>query len=108
MNLTDRLTLTADAIFIGPNDLAMSLLNYAPARYDEPIFLRALDKITEAAKRHGKYVGILVSDGDAARTGAKRYNIVAVGGDVKALSGWMGAQVKAARSEMSEMSEMSL
>ena len=65
------LTPTADAIFIGPNDLAMSLLNYAPARYDEPIFLRALDKITEAAKRHGKYVGILVSDGDAGENGCE-------------------------------------
>ncbi|RSH80755.1 hypothetical protein EHS25_007091 [Saitozyma podzolica] len=92
-----------DAIFIGPNDLAMSLLNYAPARYDEPVFLRALDSITEAGRRQGKYVGILVSDGDAARNSAERYNIVAVGGDVKALSGWMSAQVKAARSKVDEV-----
>jgi 4-hydroxy-2-oxoheptanedioate aldolase len=81
----------------------MSLLNYAPARYDEPVFLRALDSITEAGRRHGKYVGILVSDGDAARNSAERYNIVAVGGDVKALSGWMSAQVKAARSKVDEV-----
>lgn len=80
----------------------MSLLNYAPARYDEPVFLKALDQISEAGKRYGKYVGILVSDGDAARISAERYNIVAVGGDVKALSGWMGAQAEAARSRGDE------
>ncbi|KAF3042876.1 hypothetical protein E8E12_002617 [Didymella heteroderae] len=44
-----------DMIFIGPNDLALSLLGYVPARGDEPEFLRAIEDIVAAARRHGKW-----------------------------------------------------
>ncbi|KAI4717891.1 hypothetical protein E4T48_05894 [Aureobasidium sp. EXF-10727] len=43
-----------DMIFIGPNDLALSVLGYVPARGDEPAFVQAIEKIVAAARRHGK------------------------------------------------------
>jgi 4-hydroxy-2-oxoheptanedioate aldolase len=46
-----------DYLFIGPNDLAQSLLGYTPARGDEPVFVDAIQKIVAAAKKHGKWVG---------------------------------------------------
>ncbi len=37
-------------VFIGPNDLALSLLGYVPARGDEPEFQRAIENIVAAAR----------------------------------------------------------
>ena len=84
-----------DAIFIGPNDLAMSLLGYAPANYDEPVFLDALKTIRESARKHGKPCGILVPEGSKAK--GLDYEIIAIGGDVKALNLWMTRELKVAK-----------
>ncbi|KAK2935243.1 aminotransferase [Fusarium oxysporum f. sp. vasinfectum] len=46
-----------DMVFIGPNDLAFSLLGYVPAKGDEPEFLDAIDKIVAAARKHGNRPG---------------------------------------------------
>ncbi|KAI1290980.1 Pyruvate/Phosphoenolpyruvate kinase-like domain-containing protein [Xylaria venustula] len=37
-----------DLVFIGPNDLAQSLLGYTPATGDEPEFVAAIQKIFSA------------------------------------------------------------
>ena len=50
-------------IFIGPNDLALSILGYVPAKGDEPKFVNAIDKILAAARKHGKWVARLSNDG---------------------------------------------
>ena len=54
-------------VFIGPNDLALSILGYLPARGDEPEFVAAIHKIVAAARRHGKWVARLSNDGAACR-----------------------------------------
>ncbi|WWC90943.1 uncharacterized protein L201_005881 [Kwoniella dendrophila CBS 6074] len=89
-----------DAIFIGPNDLSMSLQYYAPPKWDEPIFLEAIDKIHAAVKKHNLPIGILYPDGAFAAKFQKdrHFDIVTVGGDVKALTGWMTTQLSAAKS----------
>lgn len=48
--------LAKDSIFIGPNDLALSLLGYVSARGDEPKFVDAVESIVAAARKHGKWV----------------------------------------------------
>ncbi|KAL4908485.1 hypothetical protein BDW74DRAFT_175169 [Aspergillus multicolor] len=56
-----------DMLFIGPNDLALSLLGYVPARGDEPEFVGAIERIVGAARRHGKWVFDTVAMGYDAR-----------------------------------------
>lgn len=46
-----------DMIFIGPNDLALSVLGYVTATGTEPEFVEAIEKIVAAARKHGKWVG---------------------------------------------------
>lgn len=87
-----------DMVFIGPNDLAQSLLGYVPARGDEPEFVTAVDKIIEAGRRHGKWVGRMVNDGSVAKEAKKRYDLVAITGDTKAIQNWYIKEFEVARS----------
>jgi 4-hydroxy-2-oxoheptanedioate aldolase len=64
-------------IFIGPNDLALSLMGYTPGSTEPE-------------------TGILVNNGDLAREAKKRFDFVVIGGDVKALGFWFAAQLEAA------------
>jgi 4-hydroxy-2-oxoheptanedioate aldolase len=87
-----------DGLFIGPNDLALSLLGYVPAKWTEPEFVDALEAVKAAGKKHGKYVGILAKNGQHAKELRKEWSIVGLGSDVRALSTAMTATVAAARS----------
>ncbi|KAK2596205.1 hypothetical protein QQS21_006353 [Conoideocrella luteorostrata] len=87
-----------DLVFIGPNDLAQSLLGYVPARGDEPEFVAAIDKIEAAARKHGKWFGRMVNDGAAAKEARKRYDTVAITGDTKAIQNWYRTEFDIARS----------
>lgn len=87
-----------DMLFIGPNDLAQSLLGYVPARGDEPEFVAAVDKIIAAARRHGKWVGRMVNNGTVAKEERPRYDTVAITGDTKAIQNWYISEFDIARS----------
>lgn len=87
-----------DMVFIGPNDLAQSLLGYTPARGDEPEFLAAIDKVIAAGRKHGKWVGRMVNNGTAAKEARSRYDMVAITGDTKAIQNWYTAEFEIARS----------
>ncbi|RSH82332.1 uncharacterized protein EHS24_007299 [Apiotrichum porosum] len=87
-----------DFLFIGPNDLAQSLLGYTPARGDEPVFVNAINRIEAAARRHGKWFGRLVNDGSLAKQAFKTFDAVAITGDTKAITNWYTAEIKEARS----------
>ncbi|KAJ5732092.1 hypothetical protein N7493_003573 [Penicillium malachiteum] len=88
-----------DLLFIGPNDLAQSLLGYTPARGDEPEFVAAIDKIIAAAKKHAKWCGRMTNDGAASKEGkAKSYDMVAMTGDTKAIQNWYIAELEVAQS----------
>lgn len=82
-----------DLIFIGPNDLALALLGYTPAKYTEGIFLDAVDVILATARKHGKKVGMLVPDGKTAMEAKKRFDLVAIGTDVRALQAWFRKEI---------------
>lgn len=87
-------------LFIGPNDLALSLLGYVPARGDEPEFTNAIQKIVTAAKRHGKWVGRLSNDGASARKHLEVFDTVAMSYDVRAIQNWYAEELRAARSSL--------
>ncbi|WVQ82098.1 hypothetical protein IAT38_004226 [Cryptococcus sp. DSM 104549] len=86
-----------DMIFIGPNDLAQSVLGYVPAKGDEPEFVAALDKIVAAAKKHGKWVSRLSNSGALAKEHLETYDTVALGADIKAIMVWYANELEAAR-----------
>ncbi|RAL03339.1 HpcH/HpaI aldolase family protein [Aspergillus ibericus CBS 121593] len=87
-----------DMIFIGPNDLALSLLGYVPAKADEPEFVDAIDKIVGAAKRHGKWVGRLSNNGALCKEHLKVFDTVALSYDIRAMQNWYTRELGVARS----------
>lgn len=86
-----------DMLFIGPNDLALSLLGYVPAHGNEPKFTAAIDKIVGAARAHGKWVGRLSNDGNACKEHLAVFDTVALGYDVRAIQNWYTAELRLAR-----------
>ncbi|KAL4976712.1 Pyruvate/Phosphoenolpyruvate kinase-like domain-containing protein [Aspergillus desertorum] len=87
-----------DMVFIGPNDLAMSLLGYVPARGDEPVFVEAVKRVIAAARKYGKWAGRMVNDGSVAKAERERFDTVAVTGDTKAITNWYVKEFEIARS----------
>ncbi|KAK2616161.1 hypothetical protein N8I77_002868 [Diaporthe amygdali] len=87
-----------DMVFIGPNDLALSLLGYVPARGDEPEFIGAVEKIVIAAKKHGKWVARLSNDGALCKEHLKVFDTAAMSYDVRAIQNWYTAELQCARS----------
>lgn len=69
-----------DMAFIGPNDLAQSLLGYVPAKGNEEVFVSACEKIVDAARRNGKWSGRMVNNGSVAKDCRKTYDTVAITG----------------------------
>lgn len=86
-----------DLIFIGPNDLALALLGYAPAKGDENVFKEAIDRIVTTARKHGKKTGILAMNGEAAKAMKDRFDFISIGADARALQAWYGAELKVAK-----------
>ncbi|KAB8225736.1 Pyruvate/Phosphoenolpyruvate kinase-like domain-containing protein [Aspergillus novoparasiticus] len=87
-----------DMIFIGPNDLALSLLGYVPAKGDEPEFVDAIDKIVAAARKHGKWVSRLSNNGALCKEHLNVFDTVAMSYDVRAIQNWYTAELQIARS----------
>lgn len=87
----------SDMLFIGPNDLALSVLGYVPARGDEPEYVDAIERIVGAARRHGKWVGRLSNDGASCREHLNVFDTVAMGYDARALHQWYTTELRDAR-----------
>jgi 4-hydroxy-2-oxoheptanedioate aldolase len=85
-----------DVLFVGPRDLSHDL--GVPGQTTAPVFLDALDQVRDAAHKHGKACGLLVSDGAAAAARlADGWSFVAVGSDSTLLGAAMTAQLATAR-----------
>ncbi|KAI9152344.1 2-keto-3-deoxy-L-rhamnonate aldolase [Paramyrothecium foliicola] len=97
-----------DMVFIGPNDLAQSLLGYVPARGDEPEFNAAVDKIIAAGRKYGKWVGRMVNNGTVAKEQRSRYDTVAITGDTKAIQNCGGIGSAIARALAAEGCDVAL
>ena len=89
---------STDLIFIGPNDLALSVLGYVPAKGEEPDFVQAIERIVKAARKYGKWLGRLSNHGAEAKKHLAVFDTVALGYDVRAIQNWYIAELKIARS----------
>lgn len=70
-----------DVLWVGQFDLTSSL--GIAGQFDHPTFLAALDRVADAARRHGKAAGFMVtSPGDAELVVSKGYRAIAYWGDV--------------------------
>ncbi|KAJ6178085.1 hypothetical protein N7519_008546 [Penicillium mononematosum] len=87
-----------DMIFIGPNDLALSVLGYVPAKGNEPDFVNAVEKIVAAARKHSKWVGRLSNNGALCREHLTVFDTVAMSYDIRAMQNWYTAELQIARS----------
>lgn len=84
-------------VFIGPNDLALSVLGYVPAKGDEPKFVDAIEKIVIAARKRGKWVSRLLNSGTSAKEHLKDFDTVAIGYDIRAIQDWYKSELQVAR-----------
>lgn len=87
-----------DMIFIGPNDLALSVLGYVPAKGNEPEFVGAIEKIVAAARKHGKWVGRLSNNGALCKEHLRVFDTVALSYDIRAIQNWYTTELQVARS----------
>ncbi len=91
-NLDDILSVEGlDAIYIGPNDLSLTLGCKPKLDQDEKIVVEAIDHILERAKKHGVVAGIHNGTVDyALKMIAKGFQFVTVGSDSRFMAA--GAQ----------------
>lgn len=81
-----------DALFVGPNDLSISLTN-GERDVEHPLVAEAMSEILAAARRHGKFAGAFANTTEIARRYvADGFSLVAIGSDL----GFMKAGAKAA------------
>jgi 4-hydroxy-2-oxoheptanedioate aldolase len=85
-----------DVLFVGPQDLSFNL--GVPFDLGSPVYLAALDRVRDAAGRHGKACGLLVGDGAAAAARhAEGWGFVAIGSDATLLAAAVAAELARAR-----------
>ncbi len=73
-----------DGLYIGPNDLALSLGLEAHFDSEEPLMLEAIERILKAARSQGKQAGIHCgSTAYARRMVAQGFRLVTVGSDAR-------------------------
>ncbi len=98
-----------DGLFIGPNDLSISMGN-GPSMASlygvtadgqdpaNPALMKGLETIREAAHRHGKWVGLQVATGAAAASAFNEgFNFVGISGDTSYLADACGSEIASAR-----------
>ena len=86
-----------DGVYVGPNDLALSL-GVAPAAQPGAKVEQAIDRILAATITRGLIAGIFCSDGEAARRRLEQgFHLVTPGNDANTLAAASSARVLAAR-----------
>jgi 4-hydroxy-2-oxoheptanedioate aldolase len=85
-----------DVLFVGPQDLSFNL--GVPFQLQSPTYRAAVERVSDAAERHGKTCGLLVGDGAAAATRhAEGWRFVAIGSDATLLAAAVAAELGRAR-----------
>ena len=84
-----------DVLFVGPADLSHTL--GVPGRFDERVYLDALETVVAATRRHGKAAGILLYDaGDLERHVEIGFRFIGLGSEGSFVSAGAGAMLRAA------------
>ncbi len=87
-----------DGVYVGPNDLALSLGERPGATDPPPAVAAALTRVLEVAHGAGKLAGVFCADGDRARDlAAAGYDLVTPGNDVTMLRDSAVGRIAAAR-----------
>jgi len=84
-----------DCLFVGPADLSHALGVFQ--RFDDPRFVAAVERVRDAAARHGKASGVLVSSAEHDRWRDLGFTFVGVGSDSSFLAGGARAAAKTSR-----------
>lgn len=86
-----------DGIYIGPNDLALSL-GAMPGSTNDDVLQSAIVQVLQAARERGLLTGIFCPDGEAARARILQgFNLVTPGNDANALAAASTLRLMAAR-----------
>jgi 2-dehydro-3-deoxyglucarate aldolase/4-hydroxy-2-oxoheptanedioate aldolase len=94
-----------DVLFVGPADLSHSMS--IPGRFEEPVFIAALDRVVAACREHGKGAGILVRDAaDVPATLALGFTFIGVGSDASWVATGARGGVEVARAALREWRSM--
>lgn len=87
-----------DGIFIGPNDLGLTLGKGPAGDPTDPVVLEAIERCKRAAAAHGKHIGIFCPSGVvAARYAALGFDFVVPNSDANHLKAAAAAEFRAAR-----------
>lgn len=85
-----------DVLFVGPTDLSHSI--GAPGRFDDPAFDRAIQRIADAARAHGRALGVfLPTIAELDRYRLLGFSVFAITSDGAALVGAFRSALAAAR-----------
>jgi 2-keto-3-deoxy-L-rhamnonate aldolase RhmA len=80
-NIEDIVTTEGvEAVFIGPNDLSMSLGVFG--QFDNPKFLKAIEKVVSTCQAHGVSPGMLAPAGPVETTLQQGFKMIQLGGDL--------------------------
>ncbi len=89
-----------DAVYIGPNDLAISLGHAPSPEPTAPEVKEAIEAIRVAAERHGVVAGIHVLSGESARRRIEQgFRFVSLSNDARLMAAAANAEIEAARGE---------
>jgi 4-hydroxy-2-oxoheptanedioate aldolase len=87
-----------DAVYIGPNDLAISLGHAPIPEPTAPEVKEAIETIAAAAERHGVVAGIHTPSGASARDKIERgFRFVTIANDARLMAAAAAAEIEAAR-----------
>lgn len=88
-----------DCLWVGHFDLSVSL--GIPGQFDNPVFVKAMDRVIAAAKKHTKSLGRLVASVEqGVEWHAKGFDFICYSGDVWVLHDAMAAAVSGMRAKL--------
>lgn len=90
-----------DGLFVGPNDLAVSLTRGHAADPAHPLVMQAVEKVRLQCVRHGKIAGIYANTAELARDYAGRgYRLIAMGNEISFAAAGAAAALAGARADV--------
>jgi len=87
-----------EAIFLGPNDLSMSLGVFG--QFDNPKFLKAVEKIVSACEAHDVSPGLLAPTGPVETSLQQGFKLIQLGADLGFLTESVKRELQNARSNL--------
>jgi 4-hydroxy-2-oxoheptanedioate aldolase len=87
-----------DAVYVGPDDLGLSLGLPVGTRDEHPLFAEAMRTVLDACRRHGVVPGTHATGGWAARRREQGFQLLAAVSDVGAMEAGIADELRRARS----------